>query len=224
MNPKWILAVAAVLLLVTGIACRRWVGLLSFQHDKVERAPLLNAPDFRRSKPGAEVLVAGTVSSRNPVLFEDFVCLITYRFGKAGKLQPWVEETRRTPPLWLAAADGDVRVVNANYRLEAAESARELEVTERGLHTWQSRPDREVGTDASTTRAATGFNREDRVLAFGKVVSSDGVARLDATWIYGGNRDQWLEESARDYRVARLVPWTLWALALVFVALAAVRR
>jgi hypothetical protein len=224
MKPKWILAVAAVLLLVTGVACRRWVGQLSSQHDKVERLPLLNAPDFRKAKPGAEVLIAGTVSDRNPVLFEDFVCLITYRFARPEATQPWVEETRRTPSVWLAAADGEVHVVNANYRLEAVESARELEVTERGLHTWQSRPEREAGTDATATRAATGFGRGDRVLAFGKVVSSEGVAELDATWIYGGKRSQWLEESARDYRVARLVPWTLWALALVFIALAIVRR
>ncbi len=215
MNPRWILAVAAGLLLVTGIACRFWVGQLSEQHDKIERLPLINANGFRKAKVGSQVLVAGTISERNPLVAEDFVSQITYRADRGDKGARWVEQSRRTPPLWLTSPDGEVHLVNANYRLAANETAWTLDLPERGLH-HRVRPEE--------ARASSGFSTKDKVLAFGKVVSGETVAELDATWLYGGTRDSWLDESARDYRVSRLVPWTLWALALVFAGLAFVRR
>ena len=213
MKPKWILAAAALLLTGTGVACRLWVLQLSAQHDKIERLPLLNAPDFRKAKPGAEVLVAGALSDRNPLVFEEFVSLIRYRQSDK---RAWLEESRQTPPLWLSASDGEVHVVNANYRLEALESTRRVAVAEHGLKHWQA------PTDASLL--VTGFGRGNRLLAFGKVQPSAGVAELEATWIYGGTRDEWLADSARSFGVARLVPWTLWALAAVFIGLAFLRR
>ena len=213
-----------MLLLGTGVVAHRWVGQLAAHHDTIERLPMLHAPDFHKARIGAEVLVAGTLSERNPILFEQFVTLIRYRYAAPEGEQkgpPWVEESRQTPPLWLAAADGDVRVTNANYRLNAVESARRLEVSERGLQHWQSRPDRVGGTAEEATHAASGFVRGDKVLAYGKVRAAEGVGTLDAVWIYGGTREQWLEQSAREFSVARLVPWTLWALAAVFGGLAA---
>ena len=215
MKPRWILALAAGLLFVTGIACRVWVGQLSEQHDKIERLPVLHAPDFRKAKPGAEVLVLGTLSYRNPLLVEDLVCMITYRSTQTEKTVTWSEEARRTPPIWLNAQDGEVHLVNANYRLEANAAARKVDAAERG-------PRYSHLDDAN--HATTGFGRGDPVLAFGKVVSSEGVAEMEATWLYSGNRENWLDESAHDYRVAQLVPWTLWVLALVFGALAFLRH
>jgi hypothetical protein len=70
----------------------------------------------------------------------------------------------------------------------------------------------------------TGFARGDRVLAFGRVKADEGVAQLEAAWLFGGTREQWLAQAAGAYSIARVVPWVLWALAIGCAGLAAALR
>jgi hypothetical protein len=187
--PLWV----KVLLLGMGLlflAVGAIVGLFGARQAqahvaRIESLRPLSAAALDEQASGADALVEGVVSPRNPAVFRNFVAYVreeldvaTDRDGDRG--ETWRPDGRETPRLVLEAG-GVVLVGNESYSIA------------RGHETWYD-------------QATLGFNDRPRdgskryhglvagrpVVAFGTVVEGLEGQELSAQTLYGGTREEYL--------------------------------
>jgi hypothetical protein len=164
--------------------------LFAREYNLVEETVLSTPAQLETAAPNQTVLLEGNLSEINPSLFESFVTYARYEYYKDAEGDgSWRELARFTPPLQVDAyneAGGRrvrVQIVNETYYFNAVPH--------------EYRPEEAVYEGAISYR---GFKRGDRVLVLGSVVRVAAVSQgqlsngIDAAWIYGGSRSDYLGE------------------------------
>lgn len=151
---------------------------------RAEALAPLTAAALDDKAPGETALVEGTLSTRNPALFRDYVAYTVeeYRGQKSNSSEPrWEREEKVTPPL-LVEAGGIVRVANDDYRIAGQ------------LNNWQ---ESQVLSWNSITNEGTkryaGLVAGQVVTAIGAVVAGAEGNELQAEVVFGGTRAQYIE-------------------------------
>ena len=171
--------------------------------ERVERLTPLTSAVLDDRQVGREVLVEGRISPRNPALLRDFVAYVEEEYRRTGnrRRREWVEDEQRVPPLVLDVADGAIALDNHPYEIESPP------------HLWQETDER----GANTGRRYRGFRVGDVVLVVGTLVSEGEEVVLQAHWIRGGTRADYL---ANRRNAAALLPQCVLLIALIGVGLA----
>src|SRR5687768_12286335 len=142
-------------------------------HDVVQRIPrmpIISAATLEQAALGSEVMLEGQIWEGSPLQFRSFVAYVREEFvAKRG----WRVRDRATPPLMVTVPDGQVRVVNNNYRL----LPRTLPVE------W--RPDFQRFTPSKQYRALI---IGSRVVIFGTVTKDQQGRAITAEYVAGGSR------------------------------------
>jgi hypothetical protein len=186
----------AVMLIVSGRDAAREAELVS------QLSPL-SATVLEDSPPGRTALIEGRISERNQQRFREFVVYVReeYRGSDDDGDPEWYEDERVTPPLLVELTDGRVQIENADYRLEQPPV------------TWQEDSAlRWNGISGEGTKRYTGFVAGDPVTAMGTVVQGREGRALNAEWLYGGSRADYIADKESD---AATLPWIGGALGLV---------
>lgn len=147
--------------------------------DRAERLPLASARDIERGTAGAEVIVEGRISTRNPQRFREFVAYVReeYRGSDDDGDPEWREDERVTPPLVLELPDGLVQIENDNYRLESPP----LRWQDSTSLSWN-------GLTGEGTRRYSGFAAGATVTAIGLIVAGQEGPALQAEFLSSGDR------------------------------------
>lgn len=187
--PRWVslmLLGMGLLFLTVGVL----VGVVGARYARAEVARLeglrpLSATALEGQPGGADALVEGVVSSRNPVVFRDFVAYTSEELdvstdSDGDRRETWRASQRETPRL-LLEAEGPVVVGNEGYSIAL------------GHETWYD-------------EATLGFNNQTRdgsrryhglvaggpITAVGTVAEGPEGKELSATTLFAGTRDEYL--------------------------------
>lgn len=170
------------------------------------------AASLRTAPPGAEVLVEGSLSSRNPARFRDFVAYVRQEFrGADGNGdEKWFNDEEALPPL-LIEAGGPVQVSNEGYDL--------LGYHER----WQEEGLNWSRSEQQGTKRYFGLVAGRPVMVLGQVGPDGTVA---ARLVFGGSRAEYI---AAQQQNAGWLPWFgllfgLIGAGLIFLGVWALRR
>lgn len=138
--------------------------------ERATRLPIVTARDVERGAIGAEVIIEGVIDQRNPTRVRNFVAYVREQY--AGREDDgdviWEEDERWTPPLIVRVADGVVQIANDTYKL------RRPPVQSQGLYRYN------------------GFEAGNSVMALGRIVEGLQGRAIEAEFIFGGSRDQYV--------------------------------
>jgi hypothetical protein len=182
---------------------------------RLERLSPLSAAALEDQPRGADALVEGVVSARNPAVFRDFVAYVREeldvgRDSDGDRTETWRSDGRETPRLLLEAG-GLVTVGNEGYSIA------------RGHETWY---------DESTL----GFNRQWRdgsvryhglvaggpITAVGTVIDGPEGNELNAATLFAGTREQYLESQRQGAAFMPIFGGIFGAVGLLLAAVGAV--
>jgi hypothetical protein len=174
---------------------------------RVEALPSLTAQTLQQQPEGAEVAVEGLVSSRNPVVFRDFVAYVGEEYrGKRDNRERWVEFERNLPRLQIETTDGIVRFANEDYLLTGQ------------LPSWQ---DSNVlswnGFTGTGTKRYEGLSVDDTVTVLGTAKSGSEEVEVQVSKVFSGTRLEYIEDQRS---LAGWLPWfgTIFAVAGLIVS------
>jgi len=133
----------------------------------------------------ADVLIEGSVDSRNRRLFLDFVAFVREELRPVGEHLRWHEDQRETPPLFIKVADGVVTV--------------EAYVLQAPPHTWSESTGEWKWTRRSGgTKQYRGLWVGDTVTVLGSLAAGRAGPVLTAEFAYGGARENYLVKKRRE--------------------------
>jgi len=169
--------------LAVGVALGVWGSRhAADQAARAEALAPIGAAALEDAPVGAEVLVEGLVSPRNPALFRDFVAYSAeqYRGQSSGSRPRWSTVDTVTPPLLLEAG-GLVRLANDDYSLQ-------------GAHATYQDPGPLTRGDLfrESTRRYQGLVAGGAVTAIGTVVPGVEGNELRAELVFAGTRDEYI--------------------------------
>lgn len=161
---------------------------------RVEALPSLTAQTLQQQPEGAEVAVEGLVSSRNPVVFRDFVAYVGEEYrGKRDNRERWVEFERNLPRLQIETTDGIVRFANEDYLLTGQ------------LPSWQ---DSNVlswnGFTGTGTKRYEGLSVDDTVTVLGTAKSGSEEVEVQVSKVFYGTRLEYIDDQRFS---AQWLPW-----------------
>lgn len=182
---SFILVLVGIVFLIGGVS----IGIFSARAaqaaaERATRLPVATARDVERSAGGAEVLIEGVIDSRNPVNVRNFVAYIREEYrgiDTTDNREVWKEDERWTPPLLIRVADGVVQIANDAYRLEEPP----VQWQESSRLEWN-------GFSREGTKRYRGFEAGNSVTALGRVVDSGEGRAIEAEFIFGGTRNQYI--------------------------------
>jgi hypothetical protein len=167
-----------------------FVGVVGKRHAEghaamVERLRPLSAATFDNQQVGANALVVGVVSPRNPVVFRNFVAYVREELdvttdSDGDRTETWRSDGRETPRLEIDA-DGVVMINNEGYSI-----GREHEV-------WYD--EATLGFNSRTRDGSEryyGLVSGGPVTAFGTVVEGPKGKELSAKTLFGGTHQEYL--------------------------------
>lgn len=169
---------------------------------RVEALPSLTAQTLQQQPEGAEVAVEGLVSSRNPVVFRDFVAYVGEEYrGKRDNRERWVEFERNLPRLQIETTDGIVRFANENYQLAGS------------LQRWTE----SGGVTIRGDKRYDGLFVNDTVTLLGTAKSGSEEVEVQVSKVFSGTRLEYIEDQRS---LAGWLPWfgTIFAVAGLIVS------
>lgn len=168
---------------------------------RVAQLAPVGAATVTRSAPGAELLVEGLLSERNPTGFRSYVAYVREEFRGVSQNseERWVEDERLTPRLLVEAA-GLVQLANEDYQLLGPHERWQ----EDGLN-WDRRAE-------EGTKRYRGLLAARPVMVIGTVASGAAGNELRAELVFGGSREEYI---AGEGAAAGFFPWIGAGLALV---------
>lgn len=175
----------------TGVFAARWARA---EADRAEALPSLSLAALEDGRPGAEALIEGVLSARNPPRFREFVAYVReeYRGTDDDGDSVWAEDERATPRLLIELGGGVAQLGNDDYQLS-------------GFHeTWR---DGDVlrwdGLSGGGTKRYAGLLAGRPVTAIGVIREGPEGNELWAATVYGGTREAYL---AGQRNAARFLP------------------
>lgn len=180
-----ILMAAGVIFLIGGVS----VGIFMTRaaRQAAERATRLSPAtvrDIERSAIGAEALVEGVIDARNPTRVRNFVAYVREEYrgiDTTNNREEWKEDERWTPPLLVQVTDGAVRIANDTYRIEEPP----VQWQESDRLEWN-------GFSGEGTKRYRGFEAGNSVTTLGRIVDSLEGRAIEAEFIFGGTRSQYI--------------------------------
>jgi hypothetical protein len=180
-NP-FVLVVVGLVLFVLGAGLGFDVRASMLQARRIEQAAHLGG-----ASPGRLAWVEGKIGGQTPVIYRDFVSFVREAYQSCGRSSCWVEVARQTPALTIEQPDGRVfEIANDDYALESTA----LTVEEAGPTAFKG---------AVQSR---GFAIGTTIVAVGTAKERSGTLALDAEFVSGGTRDQYIDDMRRYTRRA----------------------
>jgi hypothetical protein len=161
---------------------------------RAENLEPLSATALESATIGSEALIEGRISRRNQPVFRNFVAYIReeYRGSDDDGDDEWVEDERRTPPLVVEVAGGIIDIGSGYDIREPHESW-----TESDILRWN-------GISGEGTKRYSGLLVERSAMAIGTVAAGSEGRMLQAEFIYGGSRAEYIQGQRT---IARFAPW-----------------
>lgn len=182
-----ILMAAGVMFLIGGVSVGIFMTRAAQQAaERATRLPPATARDIERSAIGAEALIEGVIDARNPARIRNFVAYVREEYRGIDTIgsrhqEVWKEDERWTPPLLIRVADGAVRIANDTYRVEEPPVR------------WQESDRLEWnGFSGEGTKRYLGFEAGNSVTAIGRIVDELEGRAIEAEFIFGGTRSQYI--------------------------------
>lgn len=217
--PRWV----SLMLLGMGLfflAVGALIGIVGWRYAAADVARLeqlrpLSAAALEDQPGGADALVEGVVSPRNPAVFRDFVAYVREeldvdRDSDGDRRETWRSDGRETPRL-LLEADGIVSLGGEGYSIA---KGHELWYDEATLG-FNSRP--RDGSERYHGLLAGGT-----VTAVGTVVDGPEGKELDAETLFGGTREEYLASQRENAAFMPIFGGIFGAVGLLLAAIGAV--
>ncbi|NJM09313.1 hypothetical protein HC891_28535 [Candidatus Gracilibacteria bacterium] len=176
-------------------------GLVSFfiaqsgqaNAERAEGLLPISGPAFNDGTPGREVLIEGVVSARNRARFRDFVAYYREEYrgtDEDGDDQYELMET--VAPALLVDLNGTlVQIARDSYRFDLPHAR------------WQDRPGLEYSVFGDeATSIYYGFVAERSVMAIGTLERGAEGLELQAEFVYGGTRAEYINRERNNVRFA----------------------
>jgi hypothetical protein len=177
--------IGALTLLVGSIFGGFGANWLNDEAARLEALPVVSAVSFEDRPLGTEVLIEGMADPRTTTRFRSYVAYIReeYRGENDDGNAIWFEDERITPALRIALADGEVQLIAGEYQLYQP------------LTAWQdSESLRWSGAVGTGTKRYRGIELGAPMIAVGKIVAGSEGPALQAAFIAGGNRADYLDD------------------------------
>jgi hypothetical protein len=207
-NSDWAFAVVLIMLFTAGSFMM--LESCESRHDAahLERLPVMTGRLLANSPPGREVIVEGRISNNMQPEYENFVTYVEkHRQRNSDGNLSWVTEREFTPPLLVDTSEGRVRI-------EKDRTTSYYTFVEPAYTTFSE----------SDERRYSGFRRDDLIMALGEVEKGiDGMV-LDAEFVYGGTRNQYIERQRINATAFFWISSILLVMAVLVVVILLVRQ
>lgn len=134
---------------------------------RFRRLPVLTVQEIASAPIGAEAVVEGIISVRNPVQLHNLVVYADQISESESTFSGGDGRELKTSPLLLETPDGVVQIANSGYALV------------RPLVRWEQ-------LQSSRSKQYVGFAPGNQVTVLGRIVESDSGRAIEAEWLSGG--------------------------------------
>lgn len=134
---------------------------------RFRRLPVSAAPDILAAPIGAEAVVAGIVSARNPAQLHNLVVYADQMSESESAFSGGDGRELKTSPLLLETPDGVVQIANSGYALV------------RPLVRWEQ-------LQSSRSKQYVGFVPGNQVTVLGRIVDNGAGKAIEAEFLFGG--------------------------------------
>jgi hypothetical protein len=194
-GPVIFIAMGLLFMLIGGLVASFIAQSAQANAERVERLVPISGPAFNDGTPGREVLIEGVLSERNRARFRDFVAYYREEYrGTDEDGDDKYELMETVAPGLLVDVDGTL-----------VQIARDSYAFDRPHEQWQDRSSLEYNVfSGEATNIYHGFVAERPVLAVGTVQRGLEGLELQAEFVYGGTRAEYIERERSNIGFARI--------------------